>query len=101
MRALVTRHVFPEAIELLQPGLQLDYHDQASGLSAAELQDRVGAKEGLLCQLTDDITTDVIAAGDSLKVIANTAVGYDNIDVAVATARGIVVTNTPGVLTES
>ena len=101
MRALVTRHVFPQAIELLQPEMELDYHDQAGGWSAAELQDRVHGKEGLLCQLTDDITADVIAAGDRLQVIANVAVGYDNIDVGAATARGIVVTNTPEVLTES
>jgi glyoxylate reductase len=58
--------------------------------------------DGLLCLLTDPIDADVMeAAGPQLKVIANYAVGYDNIDVAVATKRGIMVTNTPGVLTET
>ena len=54
-----------------------------------------------MCLLTDVFTADVMDAAPRLKVIANVAVGYNNIDVAAATARGIVVTNTPEVLTEA
>ncbi len=57
--------------------------------------------DGLMCLLTDPIDAEVINAGKNLKVISQVAVGYDNIDVKAATQRGIYVTNTPGVLTET
>ena len=101
MDVLVTRHVFPEAIELLRSHARLDYHNARDGLGAAQLRERVAGKQGLLCQLTDAITAEVIQAADQLRVIANVAVGHDNVDVAAATRRKILVTNTPGVLTES
>jgi glyoxylate reductase len=70
--------------------------------SKETILERVQGVDGLLCLLTDPIDAAVMdAAGPQLKVIANYAVGYDNIDVPAATARGIMVTNTPGVLTET
>ncbi|MBI4143144.1 D-glycerate dehydrogenase, partial [Candidatus Uhrbacteria bacterium] len=58
--------------------------------------------DALLCLLTDTIDGDVMDAGKpNLKIIANYAVGFDNVDIAAATQRGIVVTNTPGVLTDA
>ncbi len=66
------------------------------------IRERVQGVDGLLCLLTDPIDAAVMdVAGPQLKVIANYAVGYDNIDVPAATERGIMVTNTPGVLTET
>ena len=65
------------------------------------LADRVRGKHALICLLTDEVGPAVIDAGQALRVIANIAVGYNNIDVARARARGIVVTNTPDVLTEA
>jgi glyoxylate reductase len=66
------------------------------------LLDRVAGKDGLLCLLTDPIDADVMdAAGAQLAVISNYAVGFDNVDVEAATERGILVTNTPGILTET
>jgi glyoxylate reductase len=70
-------------------------------MPAAVLAERVADKDALVCLMTDDINKAVIEAGARLKVIANVAVGYNNIDVACARSRGIVVTNTPDVLTES
>src|ERR1700681_2795910 len=67
----------------------------------AVLVQRVADKDALICLMTDDINKTIIDAGARLKVIANVAVGYNNIDVACARSRGIVVTNTPDVLTES
>ena len=58
-------------------------------------------KQGLVCVLLDRITEDVLGRADELKIVANIAVGYDNIDVAAARRRGVVVTNTPDVLTEA
>ena len=66
------------------------------------LLERVRGRKGILCLLTDTIDAQVISsAGEDLKVIANYAVGYNNVDVDEATRRGVVVTNTPGVLTET
>ena len=66
------------------------------------LLEQVRGRKGLLCLLTDTVDAEVIgSAGEDLKVIANYAVGYNNVDVEEATRRGVVVTNTPGVLTET
>ncbi|HHV80820.1 MAG: D-glycerate dehydrogenase [Dictyoglomi bacterium] len=71
-------------------------------LTREELLQAVKGRDGILCLLTDKIDAEVFdAAGPQLKVVSNYAVGYDNIDVDEATKRGIVVTNTPGVLTET
>jgi len=66
-----------------------------------ELVARVVGKQALVSMITDAIDTSVIEAGKDLKIIANAAVGYNNIDVAAARARGVIVTNTPGVLTDA
>jgi glyoxylate reductase len=66
-----------------------------------ELVARVAGKLALVSMITDAVGRDVIEAGKDLKVIANAAVGYNNIDVAAACERGIIVTNTPGVLTDA
>jgi glyoxylate reductase len=66
-----------------------------------ELVARVAGKQAIVSMITDTIGSDVIHAGKELKIVANAAVGYNNIDVAAARERGIVVTNTPGVLTDA
>ena len=70
-------------------------------LTPDELKARLGDKEGVVCLMVDAMTAEVMEAAPRLKVIANVAVGYNNIDVPAARARGIVVTNTPDVLTEA
>ena len=67
----------------------------------AELLRRVADKDALISVLTEKIDAEVLEAGPALKIVANVAVGYDNIDVPAATRRGVVVTNTPDVLTEA
>ena len=98
---LVSRHVFPEAIEILDPVAEIQYHDSSTGLSAEELQAAIVGKQAVVCQLTDRIDAEFMDSGSDLKVISNVAVGFDNIDIPAATERGIVVTNTPGVLTDT
>ena len=100
-RVLVTRHVYPAAISILQEHCLVDYKDTYEVMDAALLQKRLQLADGVVCQLTDPLTTEVIHSAPKLKVISQIAVGHDNIDVAAAHARGIVVTNTPGVLTEA
>ena len=99
-RVLLTRRIPSSAFEKLEARCDVDLNDQGS-LSPDELKARLADKDGLICVVTDKITPDVIEAGGKLKVVANIAVGYDNIDVPAARSRGIVVTNTPDVLTEA
>ncbi len=100
-RVLVTRHVYPAAIAILQEDCTVDYRDTYDVADAQALVKRLQHADGVVCQLTDPLSAEVLAQCPKLKVIAQVAVGHDNIDVAAATARGIVVTNTPGVLTEA
>jgi glyoxylate reductase len=79
----------------------VDVFADASSMPAGELRRRIAHTDALVCVSTDRIDALAIDAASNLKVIANVAVGYDNIDVTHARARGIVVTNTPGVLTDS
>jgi len=70
-------------------------------LSREELLRGVEDKDGLVCLLTDAVDGELLDAAEKLKVVANYAVGFNNIDVDAATERGVMVTNTPGVLTET
>jgi glyoxylate reductase len=98
---LVTKRIYPEAIEYLKEHCEVDYVATDDGLSAEELQERVRGKQAVVAQLTDKFTPAVIDGLDGVKIIANVAVGFDNIDLAAATRKGILVTNTPDVLTET
>jgi glyoxylate reductase len=70
-------------------------------LSPAELREAVAGCDGVLCLLTDRVDASVLEAARGCRVFSNMAVGYNNIDVAAATRLGVLVTNTPGVLTEA
>ena len=96
---LVTRRLPGAALARLEAACAVDLHAEHGPLPPAELRKRVAGKYGLVCLVTDAVDREVIAAGGDLRVIANVGVGYDNIDAAAARARGIVVTNTPDVLT--
>ena len=100
-RVLVTRKVYPQAIAVLQEDCVVDYRQGYEVMDEATLSRRLQHADGVVCQLTDPVTAAVIEAAPKLRVIAQVAVGVDNIDVAAATGKGIVVTNTPDVLTES
>lgn len=98
----ITRSVFQDAIDILnKEGHTIDINDSDRILPVEELVEKAYGKSGLICLLNDSIDSAVMDKLPSLKVISNIAVGYDNIDIAAATQRGIMVTNTPGVLTET
>jgi glyoxylate reductase len=101
MNVFLTRRIPDEGIELLRQRYDLAIHEKDRPISKSELVEAVRDADGLLCLLTDPVDTEVIAAAPKLKVISNYAVGYNNIDVEAAKARGIAVTNTPGVLTDA
>lgn len=98
---LLTRRIPASAFAILQEHCTVDLHDGPGPLPALELKRRLAGKQGLISVVTDKVTPDVLDAAPELKIVSNIAVGYDNIDVAAAKARGIVVTNTPDVLTEA
>jgi glyoxylate reductase len=98
---LVTRKLPSSVLSKLGAIAALDLYTGEGAIPPAELRQRVADKDALVCLLTDSIDARVIDAAPALKVIANVAVGYNNIDVAYARSRSIVVTNTPDVLTES
>ena len=98
---LITRKLPSSVIAKLRASAELDIYTGEAAIPAGELRARLGAKDALICLLTDTVDREMIDAASRLKVIANVAVGYNNIDVAYARSRGIAVTNTPDVLTDS
>jgi glyoxylate reductase len=100
-KVLVTRRLFPRALTYLEEHTDVEGGRAAEGISREELRSRIGDKDGLLCLLVDRIDRAVMDAAPQLRIIANCAVGVDNIDIDYAREKGIWVTNTPGVLTEA
>jgi len=101
-KVYVTRPIAEEALTALRAEVEVELWPEPEVPPPHEvIVEQVRAAEGLLCLLTDSIDAAVLSAGERLRVISNCAVGYDNVDVAAATARGILVCNTPGVLTET
>ena len=101
-KSILISNVLPdEALAIIPRDVAVDYNNAQSGLSKAELIARLRGKDGLICHIISAIDDEVLAAVPTVKVVANVAVGYNNIDVAAARRRGVVVTNTPDVLTET
>jgi glyoxylate reductase len=101
-RIVVTRRIPEPAVELLSAAgdVWVSPHDRP--LEAGELHEAVAGADGVVTLLHDRVDDAFLdAAGPGLRVVANAAVGYDNVDVPACTRRGVVVTNTPGVLTEA
>ena len=98
---LITRRIPASVIARLEAVCDLDVYTGDEAIPRDELLRRVRGKQALMCLLTDRIDGELLEAGRDLKIVANIAVGYNNIDVPAAGQRGVVVTNTPDVLTES
>lgn len=98
-RILVTTDLPGDALEVLRQVHEVVMIPE--GQTIIDWMDSLEQFDGLVCLLTDVISSDVIQRGNRLKVISNVAVGYNNIDVRAARQRGITVCNTPGVLTDS
>ncbi|MGI9470430.1 MAG: 2-hydroxyacid dehydrogenase [Rubripirellula sp.] len=100
-KIFLTRELPPETMEILQANSELTMNREDRYLTKEEIISGIKGKDGLLCLLTDEIDDEILAANPSLKVVANFAVGFNNVDVEAATRRGVPVTNTPGVLTDT
>ena len=102
-KVYVTRQLFDDAIGILERHTEVEVFDGVDNAIPRDLLlSKVADVDGLLPLLTDTIDAEVMdAAGERLKVISNMAVGFNNIDLNAATKRGIYVTNTPGILTDT
>ena len=98
---LISRLLPHEALDAARARADVDVHTGDRPLTKPELIARLKGRQGLVCLITDAIDASVLTACPDLRVVANVAVGYNNIDVAAATRAGVVVTNTPDVLTET
>jgi lactate dehydrogenase-like 2-hydroxyacid dehydrogenase len=101
-RVFVARQIPEEGLTAVRAECEADVWDDELPPPRDELLRRVAGCDGILTLLTDRVDDELLdAAGPSLKVVSNYAVGFDNIDVAACARRGIPVGNTPGVLTET
>lgn len=100
-KVFLTRELPPKAMKRLRQETDLEMNEEDKVLSKEELIEGIKGKDGLLCLLTDHIDKEILSASPGLKVVANYAVGFNNIEVEAATKLGIPVSNTPGVLTET
>jgi glyoxylate reductase len=100
-KVLATHPLFEPAREILQESCEVEYWTKPDRPPRPELLQLLKDKDGLVCLLTEKVTEELLRAAPNLRIAANVAVGFDNIDVAACTARGVVATNTPGVLDET
>src|SRR5277367_2460238 len=100
-RVFVTHSLFDEARRILSATCDAEYWNGSDRPSREELLRKMKDREGLICLLTEKINDELLRAAPKLRIVANVAVGYDNIDVDACTKRNVVATNTPGVLDET
>jgi glyoxylate/hydroxypyruvate/2-ketogluconate reductase len=99
---LVARAIFSDALaDLERTGLRVQSNQSDVLMSAEQLRSAVTDKQAIMCTVMDKIDKSVLDAAPKLEVVSNIAVGYNNVDVAECTRRGVKVTNTPGVLNEA
>ena len=101
MNIFVSRKLPSSVIARLQAAGHVEVYSGSGAITPDELRAAVVGKQALVTMLTEQVDAALLDAGKDLKVVANVAVGYNNIDVAAARSRGVIVTNTPDVLTES
>ena len=100
-RVFVTRRFFPEALEVLTDAADTEVWPDDEAPTTEQLLEKVVEADGILTNIMDRIDADVFQAAHRLKVVSQLGVGVDNIDVAEATRRGVLVGNTPGVLAKA
>ena len=98
---LVARRIFPEVLARLRQHFDVEANETDDVWSADELARRLQGKVGVLTTGSERISPELLAASPGLKIVANMAVGYNNFDVPACTARGVLATNTPDVLTDT
>ena len=97
----VARKLPSSVISKLEAVGDVEVYSGDGAIPADELRARVAGADALVTMLTEQVDAALLDAGKNLRIVANVAVGFNNIDVAAARSRGVIVTNTPDVLTES
>ena len=100
-RVLVTREISEEAIKRLKQHFVVESNQQDRPISVQQLIRKLKGKDGVVTLTTDIVNEAVLAKNPQLKIVSNVAVGYNNLDVVAATRRGVMMTNTPGVLDDT
>jgi len=100
-KVFATHSLFDAARRILNESCEMEYWAKPERPPREEVLQRVKDKEGLVCLLTEKVNEEFLKAAPKLRIAANVAVGFDNIDVAACTKRGVAATNTPGVLDET
>jgi glyoxylate reductase len=100
-RVLVTREIPGEAVARLKQHFAVESNQKDLPVSPKQLLQKLKGKDGVVTLSTDVINDDVLAKNPRLKMVSNVAVGYNNLDVVAATKRGVMMTNTPGVLDDT
>ena len=100
-KVFVTREILPEGLELLKKNFDVDLWTDYAPPSKETIKEHIKDADAILTMLSDKIDAEIINAAPKLKIIAQLAVGYDNIDLEAAKKRGIYVTNTPDALTDA
>ncbi len=100
-KILVTREVFDETLGYLAQHCEVESNQEDTAFDPGTLARRLAEKDGVVCCLTDRIDAKLLERCPKLRIVSNIAVGYNNIDIAACTARGVMATNTPGVLDDS
>ena len=100
-KVFATHSLFEAARQILQETCEVEYWSKPERPSREEVLQRVKDKEGLVCLLTEKVNDELLHVAPKLRIAANVAVGFDNIDVSACTKRGVAATNTPGVLDET
>ena len=98
---VVVRPIFPDVLEELRRHARVLDNQAGATLDARTRASRLAEADGLMVSAADPVTPEIIQAAPRLRVVANIGVGYDNIDTAACAARGVVVTNTPGVVDDA
>ncbi|HEY6466689.1 MAG TPA: D-glycerate dehydrogenase [Candidatus Acidoferrales bacterium] len=100
-KVFATKPLFPSACAVLDRNVDTEYWSLSERIMRDELLRHVAQKEGLICLPTDKIDLELLDAAPKLRMVATVSVGYDHVDVEACTKRGVIVTNTPGVLTDT
>src|SRR6266545_799081 len=98
---LISRILPEQALDMARAKAEVDYFAHDRPMPRAELLTRLKGRQGLICVISEVINEELLAACPELRVVSNVAVGYNKVDVAAATRRGVVITNTPDVLTDT
>jgi len=100
-KVLISRKIFDEVLAIIKEHFEVEVNQSDTLLSPEMLIKKLQGKAGAIILLTERIDEDVLSHCPELKIVSNIAVGYDNIDVETCTRRGVMVTNTPGVLDDT